>query len=302
MPELPEVESVRRSLAPLIGRRVASATLITRRIAVAPGDPPGGFSRAPGNPRPKRLGAAALLEGAQIASVERLGKQLAIVADDDRALGAHLGMTGRFRLLDHPPETPEPHTHARWQLKGGGELTFVDPRRFGGLWALGTFDQLKAAKWAELGPDALGVTPRILAEGLRGTRRPIKAALLDQRVLAGLGNIYADEALFLARLRPDRIAGRLTRPALSRLSDAIQAVLTASIESGGSTLPDNMYRDAGDAGGGYQTNWRVYGRAGHPCVVCARPLRSGTIAQRTTVWCAGCQPGDRARRKSISSS
>lgn len=291
MPELPEVETVRASLEPLIGRRVESARVVTRRVLVVPGDPAGGFSRAPGDPRPRPVRKGSLLEGARVASLERLGKQLAIVAGDGRALGAHLGMTGRFRLHDDPPKAREAHTHIEWRFDDGSALAFVDPRRFGGVWAFPTFGDLRGERWSSLGPDALGVTPEMLRDNLRGTKRAIKAALLDQRVLAGLGNIYADEALFLARVRPDRVAGRLSPRTLARLSDAIRAVLRDSIDSGGSTLPDNMYRDAGDAGGGYQTRWRVYGRAGQACVACGKTLRSGTVGQRTTVWCPACQRG-----------
>lgn len=296
MPELPEVEHTRRTLGPhLLGRTVEAARLLRRDIAVAPGDPPGGFSRSPKrrHDTPRRLTRADLLAGERIASLDRRGKQLAIVAGSGRALLVHLGMTGH--LAWRPPNDPAPappHVHAEWSLadhrgRDAGRLLFRDPRRFGGLWILRSPGDL-AARWEVLGPDALTITPDLLAPRLAATRRPIKAALLDQAVIAGVGNIYADEALFLARIHPATPADRVIVDQTAALAAAIRQVLHESLEAGGSTLRD--YLDAAGRAGAYQNAHRVYGRAALPCPACGTTLLSLRLGQRTTVACPSCQP------------
>ncbi len=281
MPELPEVERVRRTLEPaLLGRTVTRVSV--RRVSVIDG------------PHDDH----ALLVGARLAGVLRRGKQLAFTTTNPQGhrhqhpivsggtVVGHLGMTGQFLVGDPAPLDTLDHVHVVWTLDSGAALAFRDPRRFGGLWPLPSLDALEA-RWAALGPDALAVTPAQLAQGLRDSQRACKAALLDQRVLAGVGNIYADEALFQARIAPKRRASRLGPPEIDRLAAAIRTVLQDSIDAGGSTLRD--FVDAQGQPGGYRDRHLVYGRGGLPCLTCAAPLRRGVVAQRTTVWCPRCQ-------------
>jgi formamidopyrimidine-DNA glycosylase len=286
VPELPEVETLRRSLEPgLLGRRITRATLFRRDILVAPGDPAGGFSRNRAKAKPASICPEDLLQGARIAALHRRGKQLALLSDAGPLLVIHLGMSGQVRLA--PPDAPAlSHTHAAWDLDSGDRLLFRDPRRFGGLWTLPSHADLEA-RWQALGPDAASVTADQLAAAAKGSARPIKALLLDQAAIAGVGNIYADEALFLARISPRRLARRLKAPELDRLATAIRQTLAAAIAARGSTLRD--YRDASGSAGEAQLAHQVYDRAGHPCPACGRPLRGTRLAQRATVYCPSCQ-------------
>lgn len=278
MPELPEVESVRRSASRcLLGRTVIGVRL--HRPDIVQGDT-----------RPR-----ALLMGATVASIERRGKLLAILATDGRALAVHLGMSGQLLCLP-PGATPQrtDHVHAEWRLGDPGDLPaqasrmlFRDPRRFGGLWTYPSARDLYDDRWAALGPDAATVTADDLSAALARSARSLKAALLDQTALAGVGNIYADEALFAAALHPLRPCSSLTPDDWGALALAIRRVLADAIDAGGSTLRD--YRDASGGAGAYQTRHLVYGRAGKPCMKCSSPLVHLTVAQRTTVACPRCQ-------------
>lgn len=278
MPELPEVETVRASLQPhVVGRRIAAVELRRRSVLKTPG-------------AAEVLPTALLLQG-RIKSLARHGKQLALITHDGRTLCVHLGMSGR--LIWRPGVgTADPHTHAIWTLDDASRVLFVDPRRFGGLWAYPSFVALQAARWHSLGPDALHADPAALTIALRQSQRAIKAALLDQSILAGVGNIYADEALFRAGIAPRRRADRLTVREIVALATAVREVLAQAVAARGSTLRD--YRDADGTRGLAQALHSVYGRAGKPCVVCGRTLRSGLVAQRTTVWCSHCQAARRA--------
>ena len=284
MPELPEVERVRMSLRPhLMGRRVARAVLHRADICESFAQRRAGLVRVEASP-------AALLQGDEVAAMERHGKQLAIIGASGRVLSVHLGMSGQLLWLRVGQPLPATHVHAEWAIrdgKGAGTLVFRDPRRFGGLWTFDSVEAFRAARWAVLGPDALSVTAEQLGEGLAKSRRAIKAALLDQGVIAGVGNIYADEALFLAGLKPTRRAGSLKAPEVGRHAAAVREVLQRSIETGGSTLRD--YVDADGAKGSAQEGHAVYGRGGEPCRACGGTLRQGVVAQRTTVWCPRCQ-------------
>lgn len=283
MPELPEVETLRRSLQrPLLKRTIASATLHRRDILILPGDPAGGFSRSRSRKRPLRVRPEHLLVGGTIIELRRRGKQMAVVAGDGRALVVHLGMTGQLLRTK-----PKDHTHISWTLDDGSQLFFRDPRRFGGLWFIPGVSTLDATRWADLGPDALTITAEGLAEAAAGSKRAVKALLLDQQALAGVGNIYADEALFLSRISPRRRADRLSAAQCQALALAIRDTLSAAIKARGSTLRD--YRDAAGEPGEAQNGHRVYGRAGQPCLTCGKPLATAIMAQRTTVWCRGCQ-------------
>lgn len=289
MPELPEVETLRRSLEPsLTGRTIAGVRVLRRDMISAPGDPEGGFARATGSPPPVRLRRGWLLDGMTIRGTRRLGKQLAIEADSadqhTHALVVQLGMTGTLTVLEPRHDLPA-HTHVLWTLDNAVRIAFSDPRRFGLIRALpnGTRDA-----WGGLGPDALTIRGRVLAERLGPTRRPVKAALLDQRVLAGVGNIYADESLFAAKLHPERLACEIDADRVVALASHIRRILRAAIERGGSTIRD--YRDGSGNPGAFQRAHRVYGRAGLPCRACGTPLTPLRIAQRATVVCPRCQP------------
>lgn len=304
MPELPEVETIRQTLAPvLIGRRILAAELLRRDILIAPGDPPGGFSRQRTRTTPllpARFASIDLLEGCTVIDILRRGKQLAIIGTigsrpnaATRALVVQLGMTGALETL--PLNTPNPraaapHTHALWQLEPvrgkPAAMVFIDPRRFGGLRALPALADLHTL-WGALGPDALDIDAAPLWDALRTSRRAIKAALLDQAVLAGVGNIYADEALFRAGITPRTLAARVGAARCALLAAAVREVLAEAVAARGSTLRD--YRDATGHAGEFQARHAVYGRAGQPCTRCGRTLRSAAIGQRTTVWCPRCQ-------------
>jgi formamidopyrimidine-DNA glycosylase len=275
VPELPEVETVRRTLAPVLQHHtITRATLHRADIC----------STATG----KRCRPADLLQGLTIDRLDRRGKQLAIVATTGRALLVHLGMSGSLRATA-PGAKPKKtdHIHATWALDSGWRVDFRDPRRFGGLWTFPSFEEIEA-RWAALGPDGLRITGKQLAARCGRSRRPIKAALLDQGVVAGVGNIYADEALFAARIHPATLAAELTPARFTALAAAIRRVLRQAIAAGGSTIRD--YIDARGQAGRAQERHAVYGRAGQPCLRCATPLESGTLGQRTTVHCPGCQP------------
>lgn len=190
------------------------------------------------------------------------------------------------------------HIHCTWRLRGpggrSGTLIFRDPRRFGGLWCLPSHERLLSTRWAALGPDALTIMPQALASRLKHSRRAIKAALLDQQVIAGVGNIYADEALHRAQVHPRRPAALLRPTDWESLARAIRTVMHEALCSGGSTLRD--FVDAEGRPGTFVASHRVYGRGGQPCLACGRVLRSTVVAQRTTVYCPHCQAAARGTR------
>ncbi len=275
MPELPEVETIAAQLRPrLVGRTIVACHL-----------------RAPvmvRHPRPEDF--ARRLAGHRIEAVGRRGKYLLhrLSGGDGELLVVHLGMTGGWTCV--AAEAPEPtHLHLVLELDDGCQLRYRDPRRFGRL-LLGTEAELVAAgALPRLGPEPLdpSFTPAELHRSLRGRRAPLKTLLLDQRLVAGLGNIYVDEACFRARLRPDRPGGRVSRAAATRLHAAIREVLREAIANGGSSVDD--YRDARGEPGRHQERLLVYGRGGHPCARCGRRLAAIRLAGRSTVFCPTCQ-------------
>ncbi len=274
MPELPEVETVRRTLeSRILGALVERAQVRRRDVVEGPAS------------------ARALLEGDEITALRRRGKQLALVGSSGRVALVHLGMTGSMVVSDNEPVPDEPHVHAVWRLRqarmGLLWMRFRDPRRFGGLWTLSGIPALEK-RWAGLGRDGLEVTGADLRDALGSSKRAVKAGLLDQAAVAGVGNIYADEALFLAGVNPLRKCRAIKPAEWDRLSDAIRGVLKASIDSGGSTLRD--FVDGEGRGGGYQARRLVYGRKGEPCLACSGKLVSRVVGGRTTVYCPACQP------------
>jgi formamidopyrimidine-DNA glycosylase len=268
MPELPEVENVRRTLCGgLLGRPIY-------RVRVLRSDVVHG-----------QTGPAGLLCGQKISSIERRGKQLALVGENGRCVCIHLGMTGALVLAAARQSRPE-HTHVIWSLPGR-QLRFQDPRRFGGIWTFSHHSQLSEQRWRNLGHDALSIRSCELMKRLARTRRCIKAALLDQGIIAGLGNIYVDELLFSCRLNPFCPASTLQGKQIQRLVRHMRQLLRRAIAAGGSTLRD--YVDAHGHRGSYQSQHRVYGRATKPCVRCHQCLSVATVGGRRTVWCSHCQ-------------
>ena len=280
MPELPEVETIVTDLRPqLAGRRIESVQL-TRDPAIR-----GRLVRYPNATTFIRR-----LRGRTIRSVERRGKYLVMPLDNDgERLVVHLGMTGHLRVWE-PEETPVKHTHFRALLDSVLELRYDDPRQFGRL-LLGTQEALIAGRAfpARLGPEPIhgDLTEAEFDRIVKSRRRPIKSALLDQSFLAGVGNIYADEACFRAGIRPSRWTHRLTGRERRALYSAIQEVLENSIAARGSSIIN--YVDAFGLRGTNQEKLLVYGRSGEPCVKCGTPLQGTRLAGRGTVYCRKCQ-------------
>ena len=293
MPELPEVETIVNDLRPqLAGRRIESVILtrdpaIRRRLV-----------RYPSATKFVRR-----LRGRTIKAVERRGKYIVMPLDPPAAAKnsnrgvetsgerviVHLGMTGHLRVWE-PEETPVKHTHFRALLDSGLELRYDDPRQFGRL-VVGSLDELIAARAfpARLGPEPIhgDLTEAEFERLVKARRRPVKSALLDQSFLAGVGNIYADEACFRAGIRPSRWTHRLTVRERRALYAAIQDVLENSIAARGSSIIN--YVDGFGLRGSNQENLLVYGRSGEPCLKCGTPLQGTRLAGRGTVYCRKCQ-------------
>jgi len=273
MPELPEVESVRRQLEPaLLGRRFERVRVDDARL-VRPSDP---------------AEVAAELEGERVAAVERRGKYLVVRFETGRVLLIHLRMTGSLLHAPTGSLPEDPHRRAVVRLDDGSDVAYRDVRRFG-TWLLlepGEAEPYLGRRVGDEPLDALFTAAR-LGERLSGRRTSLKAALLDQRTLAGLGNIYADEALWRARLNPLRPAADLDEAELERLHRAIRAALEQGLARQGSTLRD--YRLPDGSGGTMQDEFRVYGRGGEPCPRCGSPIDKIRVAGRGTWYCPSCQ-------------
>lgn len=239
----------------------------------------------------RNLARLARLTGRVMSAPERVGKVIIIPlagsGEPDLELILHLGMTGRIVPEAGSDPRQPPHARARIRLDDRSGFWFVDPRRFGRLLVCTPGDYPELPMLAGIGPDLMRADPGRFAAAAVSSSRPLKALILDQRVVAGVGNIYADEALWRARLHPARPASQVPPEKLAELLGLLQTVCVESLASGGTTFRD--YRDvAGDAGR-FAERLDVYGRAGRPCRSCARPLSVGKVAGRTTVWCAACQ-------------
>jgi formamidopyrimidine-DNA glycosylase len=284
MPELPEVETVRRGLAPFLeGRRIARARINRADLRF---------------PFPKRF--AKRLEGRRVEALRRRAKYLLAELDNGAVWVTHLGMTGRWSVIgqERQPgdfyyaEPPDPtHTHVVLETDRGARLEFNDPRRFGYMDLIAR-DQFDAHPWFNsLGPEPLGneFSAPYLAAALAGKKANIKSALLDQRVVAGLGNIYVVEALYRANIAPARAAGRVSKQRLEVLAPAIRLVLEEAIAAGGSTLSD--YAGVDGAQGAFQRRFAVYDREGEPCLTprCPGLIKRAVHAGRSTFWCPRCQ-------------
>jgi len=282
MPELPEVESVRRQLEPtLVGRRFERVSIDDPRL-VRPHEP---------------AEVAAELEGEHVVAVERRGKYLVVRFESGRVLLIHLRMTGSLLSAASGSLPDDPHRRAVVNLDDGSDVAYRDVRRFG-TWLLlepGEAEPYLAARVGDEPLDALFTAAR-LGERLAGRRTSLKAALLDQRTLAGMGNIYVDEALWRARLNPLRPASGLDRNELRRLHRGIRAALEHGLARQGSTLRD--YRLPDGSGGSMQNEFRVYGRRDEPCDRCGTLIARTQVAGRTTWFCPTCQPAQAARSSS----
>ena len=272
MPELPEVETVRRTIGPLVVGRTVVAVEVRRRDlrrAVAPG-----FERA--------------LLGRAIVSAERRAKYLLLRLDDGLAWIIHLGMSGRLLHLSSDTTDGEVrHEHVVVRLDDGAKIVFRDPRRFG---LMAVADPESSPLLAGVGPEPLDrvlFTGEYLAALRARTRRSIKDVLMDQHVIAGLGNIYVKEILFLSRIRPTRRIARLTRAECDAIVAATQVIIEEAIEHRGTSVSD--FLDGIGRPGAYQWRRRVYGREGEPCPECGRPIRVRRIAQRSSFFCDRCQ-------------
>jgi formamidopyrimidine-DNA glycosylase len=277
MPELPEVETVCRSLKPwLTGRRVCRVHL-------------GEYLRCIATPEPSTF--AANIEGRTINDIERRGKFILIRLDSGVTATLHLRMTGELSVTT--PETPfPPHVHLHFDLDDGHQLRYRDVRKFG-RWSLLTPEQFQLFDQS-IGPEPLdgSLTPETFANMLRSRKRILKPLLLDQRFMAGIGNIYADEALFRAGIHPRRNSSELTTEEASRLLDEIRSVLNSALENRGTTLRD--YRDANGEPGENLARLQIYSRnAGEQCPRCGTPIVREVIGQRGTKICPHCQPINR---------
>jgi formamidopyrimidine-DNA glycosylase len=274
MPELPEVETIANGL----NKRVAGDRIESVWVG--------------SKPEPLKSTAAEIcvaLEGAQVERVQRVGKHIVFDLgsgknDSGKNPGSrqwivHLGMTGKMLVATPETEVPK-HTHLVARLASGRELRFVDPRRFGRL-------EVRDSSFSGPGAEPLQIGLEEFARLFHRSKAPVKAALLNQKLLHGVGNIYADEALFRARIRPRRRASSLTQSELRKLHAAIQRVLKAAIAAGGSSISD--YVDADGEAGFFQIQHRAYGREGKPCVTCKTPIKKIVVAGRGTHYCPSCQ-------------
>ncbi len=270
MPELPEVETVRRELVPLLtSRRITRVEIYWHRLIDRPA--PEIFVQH--------------LVGTSITALRRRGKYLIFDLDSGEHWLIHLRMTGQIYVRQ--AQAPiDAHTHARVYLDDGGVIHYRDQRKFGRFYLVRDEDQVVG----DLGPEPLSEDwqPEDLAERIRGRRARIKTLLLDQRVVAGLGNIYADEALFLARIHPACEGGRLTEAQVRRLHRAIRQVLLEALRARGSTM--STYIPPSERRGEYQQQRRVYRRKGQPCPVCGTPIEHMKLSGRSTYFCPRCQP------------
>lgn len=273
MPELPEVEVLRRSLEPhLVGDRIERVEV--RNAAL----------REPVDVRSLARRAG----GREVAALRRRAKYLLIDLDGGQTVVVHLGMSGRLTLAPGTAE-PEPHEHVVLHLRSGRRLRLRDPRRFGLLFALRTADVPGDPHFVHLGVEPLepGFDGGVLARAAVGRRGPVKPFLMDATVVVGLGNIYATEALFRAGVHPMRSVGRISRARWDRLADAGISVLSQAIVQGGTTLND--FADGEGRSGYFQVSLGVYGRDGEPCLVCGTPVRRLVQAGRSTFYCHRCQ-------------
>ncbi len=281
MPELPEVETMCRGIAVLRGQTVKMLSFPVRR----------GQRPIPCSPAARTIEGR--LEAARLVDVRRRGKRavLEFAAGSDPTpafLVIEPRMTGLLLVAD-PPTADHVRVRVRFRAATAPDLLFWDRRGLGTVSLVDAAGLERLCGRERLGPDALGIDGESLRERLGRSRRPVKAALLDQKAVAGIGNIYASEILFRAKVHPARRCRRLARAAWNRIADSARSILSEAIAAGGSTLGDATYRTAENRPGGYQSRHCVYARAGRPCPECAATIRREVLAQRSTFWCPSCQ-------------
>ena len=280
MPELPEVETIRRDLHPFLKGR------LIREVIICPD--PKGARLLRRYPSPKKFIRA--LTGRRIMDLKRRGKYLLFPLDSGEDLIVHLGMSGQLLLL--PPRSPRsPHTRLVLKVRGAGQLCLVDPRKFGEVYLCS-----RKSKTTLVNPECLGVeplgkdfTPARLARALAGRKVAVKTALLNQKIIAGLGNIYSDEALFRARINPLRKSYTLKKEEINRLHREIRRVLREAIKYRGTTAADRQYVDGKGRPGKYQDRLEVYQREGKKCPRCGEVIQTRKIGGRTAHFCPACQ-------------
>ena len=271
MPQLPEVETTRRGIAPhLIGVPIREVTIRNYKLRY---------------PVSKTLDQ---ISGDRVVEIHRRAKYLILHLENSGSLIIHLGMSGSLRLSD-PAIDLKKHDHVILDLTNGKQLRFHDPRRFGIYLHLPKEDPFKHSLLSKLGPEPLSddFTTASLKQACAGRKAPIKQVIMDNKVVVGVGNIYASESLFRASIRPTTAAARLSGPKLARLVETIRQVLSESIEQGGTTLRDFVNSDGQP--GYFAQRLFVYGREGKPCRNCATPIRQKVMGQRSTYWCPKCQ-------------
>jgi formamidopyrimidine-DNA glycosylase len=280
MPELPEVETVRRGLAPAMeGKRILRVQ--TRRKDLR-------------FPFPENFNQR--IEGARMKHLGRRAKYLVGELSNGEALIMHLGMTGRFTVsgikpgkFHHAAGEDEKHDHVVFEMQGGARVVFNDARRFGfmDLWPVDDLENY--APFSGMGPEPISnaFSGAYLAEAFKGKKTPVKSALLDQNVVAGLGNIYVCEALFRSGISPKKLAGAIRKDRLETLAAEVRKVIEEAIVAGGSTISD--FRQLDGELGYFQHSFQVYDREGDACVVCAKPVKRMVQSGRSTFYCAGCQ-------------
>jgi formamidopyrimidine-DNA glycosylase len=280
MPELPEVETVRRGLAPAMeGKRILRVQ--TRRKDLR-------------FPFPENFNQR--IEGARMKHLGRRAKYLVGELSNGEALIMHLGMTGRFTVsgikpgkFHHAAGEDEKHDHVVFEMQGGARVVFNDARRFGfmDLWPVDDLENY--APFSGRGPEPISnaFSGAYLAEAFKGKKTPVKSALLDQNVVAGLGNIYVCEALFRSGISPKKLAGAIRKDRLETLAVEVRKVIEEAIVAGGSTISD--FRQSDGELGYFQHSFQVYDREGDACVVCAKPVKRMVQSGRSTFYCAGCQ-------------
>jgi formamidopyrimidine-DNA glycosylase len=273
MPELPEVETVRRTLIELVVNKQIKKVSITWPKMIKHPVEVVQFSDA--------------LSGETIQDIGRRGKFL-IIYTDHYALISHLRMEGKYALYDSD-EPIDKHTHVIFHFNDGSELRYRDVRKFGTMHLYKIGDEFTQLPLSQLGPEPLdeGFNIELLFEKLSRTKRTIKAALLDQTVIVGLGNIYVDEALFRAKLHPERLANTLTKDEVNRLFEQIVATLSEAVDKGGSTI--RSYVNSQGKMGMFQLELFVYGRKGEDCRICGVPLERKVVGGRGTIYCPNCQ-------------
>jgi formamidopyrimidine-DNA glycosylase len=275
VPELAEVETIRRDVDGLyVGRRIASASATGIRSV---------------RRHPLEGEFAARITGRKVIAATRRGKYLLMPLDDGQAVVAHMGMSGQLLTADADAPLAK-HTHVRISFDDGPDLRFVDPRTFGQMW-VSSFDGESVPELSHLGFDPLDDpgAARKVADLVRDRPTRLKPLLMDQTRVVGIGNMYADEILFAARLRPDRPAASLSAAEAKQLHRAMVSVLTAAIKYRGSSLADEQYRDLFGRTGEYQKRHKVYAREGQPCPRCGAPIERVRGSGRSSFFCAECQ-------------